>query len=499
MYRVSLLKKARKFSNSTQRGVTGEDFTINPEGRSAEQRQKILKLLYKDKEQNSRRYLGYQLTVREDYTELLDYLNIDTSYLGDPFIIGDSNLNTKIVEQKLLEYYAQLWNAKINPNYDFKDEEAYWGYVLSMGSTEGNMYALYNARDYLEGNPLIVDSSVHKNSELKDPVIFYSQETHYSIIKCCSVLKLKTMQQLGNGLYPEECPFSEKWPASIPSDEDGSIDVKSLTMAADFFSKRGHPVIVNFNLGTTFKGGFDQVPKASESVLEVLHKNNMFQVSLGGSYRNGYWFHIDGALGAGYLPYLEKAAGYGMYCLPKEFPHFDFRKDCIQSIVASGHKWTGAPWPCGIYMTKNKYRLLPPSNPTYTGSLDSTFSGSRNGASPLVMWDFHSKYSEEDKARMAANCVQMAESLDEKLHRVEEQLGYSIQVRHSPMSLAVRFLRPNKEIMEKYSLCQDYEKVNSKWEEFTHVYCMRHVTSEVLEELCEDLTKHPNPFPNVNN
>ena len=82
-------------------------------------------------------------------------------------------MNSKQMESALLDYFAELWHAK-HPH-DPKDGETYWGYVLSMGSTEGmrrsrkeeeefiargvtkrigNMYGLWQARDYLQGKTL---------------------------------------------------------------------------------------------------------------------------------------------------------------------------------------------------------------------------------------------------------------------------------------------------------------------------------------------------------
>ena len=53
------------------------------------------------------------------------------------------------MEHNVLDYFASLWNAKWP--HDPSDPESYWGYVLTMGSTEGNMHAMWSARDYLSG------------------------------------------------------------------------------------------------------------------------------------------------------------------------------------------------------------------------------------------------------------------------------------------------------------------------------------------------------------
>ena len=58
----------------------------------------------------------------------------------DPFITTAAVLprvtvKAKWIERNVLDYYASLWNAKWP--HDPNDPETYWGYVLTMGSTEG--------------------------------------------------------------------------------------------------------------------------------------------------------------------------------------------------------------------------------------------------------------------------------------------------------------------------------------------------------------------------
>ena len=55
--------------------------------------------------------------------------------IGDPFEPGNYTVNSRELEVAVLDFYARLWHAKTphNPN----DPDSYWGYILSMGSTEG--------------------------------------------------------------------------------------------------------------------------------------------------------------------------------------------------------------------------------------------------------------------------------------------------------------------------------------------------------------------------
>ena len=83
--------------------------------------------------------IGYQNNLSmPEYEKLLSpYLGIMSNNIGDPFTAGTFTVNTKVMECNVLDYYASLWNAKWP--YKLEDPETYWGYVLTMGSTEGNV------------------------------------------------------------------------------------------------------------------------------------------------------------------------------------------------------------------------------------------------------------------------------------------------------------------------------------------------------------------------
>ena len=84
--------------------------------------------------------------------------------------------------------------------------------------------------------------------------------------------------------------------------------------------------------------------------------------------QNGFWFHVDGTLGAAYAPFLQMAYVNG--CMEqKPPPVFDFQLNFVSSIVTSGHKWISVPWLCGIYISKNKFQLRPPEKAQITYTL----------------------------------------------------------------------------------------------------------------------------------
>ena len=62
----------------------------------------------------------------------------------------------------------------------------------------------------------------------------------------------------------------------------------------------------------------------------------------------------------------------------KKAPMVTFRKP-IGSVSVSGHKFIGAPVPCGVVITRQKYISALSHNVEYLNSRDATIMGSRNG------------------------------------------------------------------------------------------------------------------------
>ena len=182
-------------------------------------------------------------------------------------------------------------------------------------------------------------------------------------------------------IYPDENPLGGEWPVGVPCTGGdagaGTIDIDALEKLADFFSSKGHPIVVIFNYSTTFKGLCDDVKMAGEQLVAVLKKNDMYECTFADPenpsryvVRKGFWFHVDGAISAAYMPFLEMAYKNGLTDI-QPGPVFDFRLDFISSIVTSGHKFIGMPWPCGIYLVQETSRIRGWNIP-YFASIDRT-------------------------------------------------------------------------------------------------------------------------------
>jgi len=110
-------------------------------------------------------FMGYQCDQELEYKEALkDYLDFHVNNVGDPFQEGNLTMNSKWLERAVLDYFAALWNARWP--HDDADPESYWCYITSTGSTEGNLYALWNARDYLSGKALHEDFDEYDSPHL---------------------------------------------------------------------------------------------------------------------------------------------------------------------------------------------------------------------------------------------------------------------------------------------------------------------------------------------
>ena len=392
------------------------------------------------------------------------------------------------------------------------------------------MYALWNARDYLTGKELEIDvptgppngmpsrspSCVMVQAELKDkdkqstaeiPIVFYSADAHYSLAKTVALEQIQTFYQAGTRLYPGQCPLEGDWPYEVPT-TNGTVHIVKLKKLVTFFTAKGHPAIVVFNYGSTFKGAYDDVETAGREIMEELESNQ------GGLYNHFYvhyedqppkvvkrlkvWIHVDGALAASYMPFLEMAYKHGK--TDKMGPIFDFRLPFVCSINTSGHKWMGSPWACGIFMTRSKLVLKPPSNPHYVGSPDTTFAGSRNALSPVILWNYISTHSYDSQVEGVLRCFDRVQYIQAELLKLEKEHG-NLFVERTDLALTIRFKRPNDRIVQKYSLgTETVREYDGNGElvavrVYAHMFVMQSTTEKHMADFLKDLRTDPEPFP----
>jgi histidine decarboxylase len=541
-------------------------FEIPPTGLDPEQRERALAALRRFVDVQHDHFMGFQANQDQRYSDRLAWLlDMHTNNIGDPYQTGAFTLNTKFCERAIIDYFAALWNCDWPHNDDDpikRDPERAWGYVLTMGFTEGNIYGLYNARDYLKGRQLLEDPDTSakidarlaagKEAPIKKhvyaeplprddsrnaytPIVFYSEDVHYSVVKAVRLLELRTFYQEGMARYPGQSPIGGgQWPEEVPShdfDKDnplsGSIKIDDLEKLVRFFVERGYPVLIVANMGTTWKGAYDDV-EAIDRMLVELGKEFPWlwqrQVHYDGGHtdmRRGFWLHVDGALGAAYLPFIEMAHNRGL--IDRKGPSFDFRNPAVMSIGCSMHKWIGGPWPSGVFMTRKGYQLLPPDEPGFLGALDTTLGGSRSGFSPVILWDYFSRMSYQANMQKALDTEDVAAYLEQELRDLEARLHarfpddpIDLWIARSRLALTVRFRQTSDTINYQWTLDTDtlwvpIDTEHKQLRSYSHVFVMHSVSKERVDafiaELWElarddwhkafpaDIDGNPNPGP----
>ena len=129
-----------------------------------------------------------------------------------------------------------------------------------------------------------------------DGVVYFSQDTHYSVVKILSVLKARNIM--------------------IRSQDHGEIDYDDLYETIRI--NRDAPDVIVANIGTTMNGAVDAVAKV-RAILDDLAITQ-------------FYLHADAALSGMILPFVEEQQPSG----------FDVGFD---SVVVSEHKMIGSPIP----------------------------------------------------------------------------------------------------------------------------------------------------------
>lgn len=167
-------------------------------------------------------------------------------------------------------------------------------------------------------------------------------------------------------------------------------------------------------------------------------------------------------------------------------PTFDFRDNFVSSVVASAHKWVGAPVPSGVYLTWTKFQVKPPGVPEYVGA--DTVGSSRSGFSSLQLWQSLAGQSQADQILKSVTAQAVADYLESGLRQLEEVLQgvVDLWVSRAPLSLAVLFRVPNDQLVDKYSLPTH---TDAQGRQVTRVYAMEHVTFDLVEQLLQNLSQ----------
>ena len=339
-------------------------------------------------------HAGYPVNLRFDYSTLFPFLRFSLNNAGDPFITrSGSKLNSHQFEQEVLTFFAKLYKA-----------EDWWGYVTT-GGTEGNFYGLLLGR---EAYP--------------DGILYASDNSHYSVAKAARILRIEQVV--------------------VRSQSNGEIDYEDLSNKLN----TNHPVIINLNIGTTFKGATDNL----DQILEILAAREIEK----------FHIHCDGALGGMLLPYSK--------------PDWMTFNRPIHSLAISGHKFIGCPFPCGIVLTRKPLVDQLASSVEYIGSKDTTIGGSRSGHAPLFLW-----YAIQQRGNQfeqeARECLAKAAYFHRQLK------GAGLDCLLNPYSSTVVFPKPGTKVVEKWQLATQGN--------LAHAVIMQNHSYELLDCLLANLLK----------
>jgi histidine decarboxylase len=255
-------------------------------------------------------------------------------------------------------------------------------------------------------------------------VVYHSSAAHYSIMKATDILAV-----------PSEV---------VPAQPSGEIDYDELARA--FARHPGKPAIILANVGTTMTEARDDILK----IKEILKQQNVTQS----------YIHSDAAFAGVYLKALDLPCA------------FDFA-DGADSIAISGHKFIGAPMPCGIVLTKQGHHMNLSQKVSYINSLDTTLSGSRNGHTVLMMWYAIKRWGLEGFRQRALTCREVADYAETQLHT----LGWS--VRRNPDALTILIKDVSAPIRDKWQLA-----TQDGW---SHIMCVPGVDKEHIDKFLKDL------------
>jgi histidine decarboxylase len=252
---------------------------------------------------------------------------------------------------------------------------------VTSGGSEGNLYGLWVAR-----------------SLYPDAVVYHSDAAHSSVDKAVSLLGMSSVR--------------------VRTDRWGQLDYADLT--AEVRANRARPAVVVASIGTTMTEAVDDV-RSIHAVLDDVAVRRRF-------------VHADAALSGIPLALMEPGARFG----------FDFA-DGADCMTVSGHKFIGVPMPCGVVLIRRELRNRIAQAGRYTGSPDTTIAGSRNGHTPLMLWQRLSTLGVDGLRERAEVSRELAEYAHGRLveigwpcHRFEH--AFTVLLRTPPESVRARWV-----------------------------------------------------------
>lgn len=378
------------------------------------------------------RLLGYPINMNDPPAEFYAWrrelfeAGIDAfafNNVGNPFNKSPVPYNTHDLERETILRFGKLLAFP---------RDGTWGFVSHSG-TDSNMHGMYMGRTILKG----------RTGRL--PKAYFTREAHYSVQILRDLLGLETVM--------------------VETLPDAGMDTDDL--ALKLARNKDVPALVVATVGTTFKGGIDNIDRIQERLRG-----------------HASYLHVDAALFGGYLPYTTHDAEVSFRAHDAELAG---RYD---SIAVSCHKFFGFPSPAGLFITKQSLydefneRFSRIHNPEYIHQVPGTITCSRDAVKPAEFYYFTTPPA---RARLAEAAQLMLKNAAYLLREMQTHFPNLSAARANPLSNTIYFRNPGDRIVNKYSLATMHLDIDRQRQEFAHVVVMPHASRETLDEFLADL------------
>lgn len=257
-----------------------------------------------------------------------------------------------------------------------------------------------------------------------DAVVLFSAASHDSVPKSCHLLRVEAQ--------------------IVAAQASGEIDYDDLTR--HLAALRSRPVIVVANIGTAMTEAKDDVIRIRALLREI------------GVER--HFIHSDAALCGAFLHFSAYSGGFDL-------------AHGADSVTFSGHKFIGAPMPCGVVLTRKRLRERARRDVSSDGRADSTLGGSRNALTVLCLW-------------FAIHQLGVA-GFENRFRDAEAKAGFlqaalcdvGIAAWRNPYALTVVFPPVVPEIQRKWQLAGDGR--------YSHIVVMPNTSMATLDEFVGDM------------
>lgn len=323
--------------------------------------------------------IGFPAGTDIDYRPLADLHEGIINNLGDPERDGREPRNSKAIERDLVGQLIRLFGG---------DVSSCWGYVTQAGSTEGNQYAMWLAREHLPNG-----------------VLYWSAAAHYSVPKAAHILGMESV--------------------IVVADDRGEMNYHDLARAAA--ARADRPAIVVATVGTTMTEAVDDIGRIHAALDEA-----------GVPARH---IHVDGALSGVPLALDGGRISRLLSILPSGRARIDADSVCI-----SGHKFFATPLICGVVLTRRQHVEGITRAVDYIDAFDATISGSRSGHSAVELWYALASIGLDGHRRRVAKCRALAAYVEQRL------VAAGWRAWRHPHAFTVMLQSPEPALLTRWSL-----------------------------------------------